>query len=80
MEYAVANELYWSNASAAQTVTLTSEQIADIVKEINKVTGETYDNLTAALAGVVALNGNVSTSDGDVSIAASGNDVTLLLR
>ena len=79
LEYAVANELYWSNASAAQTVTLTSEQIADIVKEINKVTGETYDNLTAALAGVVALNGNVSTSDGDVSIAASGNDVTVTI-
>ena len=34
LEYAVADELYWSNASAAQTVTLTSEQIADIVKEI----------------------------------------------
>ena len=79
LEYAVANELYWSNASAAQTVTLTSEQIADIVKEINKVTGETYDNLTAALAGVVASDGNVSTSDGDVSIAASGNDVTVTI-
>ena len=79
LEYAVADELYWSNASAAQTVTLTSEQIADIVKEINKVTGENYSDLTAALAGVVASDGNVSTSDGDVSIAASGNDVTVTI-
>ena len=79
LEYAVADELYWSNASAAQTVTLTSEQIADIVKEINKVTGGNYDNLTAALAGVVASDGNVSTSDGNVSIAASGNDVTVTI-
>ena len=79
LEYAVANELYWSNASAAQTVTLTSEQIADIVKEINKVTGENYNDLSAALTDVVASDGNVSTSDGNVSIAASGNDVTVTI-
>ena len=79
LEYAVADELYWSNASAAQTVTLTSEQIADIVKEINKVTGENYNDLSAALTDVVASGGNVSTSDGNVSIAASGNDVTVTI-